>query len=396
MTKNKRKIYKNNKTRPIDNNQYIKFEQQTTIRVQQNQATWRRALILAEDSHFPLRYELYNLYQDAMIDNHLSGVIDLMCEKVLGTDFQLINQSTKKNDDEATDSFNQKWFFDFLKYFLESIYFGHSLIQIDGVTTGKIDSVSLIDRFYVSPELGLILDYPQSLDGESYREELDSDYLFEVGGYKNLGLLYKISPYMLYKKASIQFWAEYTELFGVPYRIMKTQSQLPDDRQRAEKFLKNMGSSGWGILNSTDEYEIKEATKSDANKVYENLINLINSEISKLVLGATEGVDGASGGSEARSKTHNQQTDAKLLSILRDIQFYINDNLIPKLEKLNVIKSGLKFKWNNKEKLLLTDRSEVDAKIAEKMVGILDTEYIENTYSVKISDDIYTKDKNDA
>lgn len=382
----RKKSYNNNtnkKTAPKP--QLIKVERDTVYRIQQTQKTWRSALIYAEDKTYPRRYELYNVYRDVIIDNHLSGVMDLLSDRIKGTEFKLVD-SNGDISETAMDKFEQKWFYDFLQYFNESLFYGHSLIQIDSITDGYIDSISLVDRFYVSPEKSLILDYPQTLSGFNYRKSKDYDWLIEIGKDRNLGLLYKISPYILYKKTAIQFWNEYTELFGVPFRLVRTKSNEPKDRQRLFDFMKNMGSSGFGVLNDNETLELFENQKSDAYNVYDKLIQLLNGEVSKLVLGATEGVDGASGGSEARSRTHDGQTNSKIISQLRDISFFINDLLIPQLQFLGVIEDDVIFKWVNKEKLNLTDRSEVDAKIAEKMVGVLDDEYIENTYSVKLKE----------
>src|ERR1022692_4466165 len=46
-------------------------------------ATWRGALVSAESVYFPNRSRLYDLYEDVILDGHLSGVIAKRIDAVL-------------------------------------------------------------------------------------------------------------------------------------------------------------------------------------------------------------------------------------------------------------------------------------------------------------------------
>lgn len=161
-------------------------------------ASWRRAWGLALNPERPLRAPLYDIYTDSLVDGHLSGIIAQRKGRTLGRKFKLTNAKGEESL-EALQSFQREWFYDFLSLALDSIYWGHSLIEFGDVVSDELGlrftSVELIPRKHVVPEYGVILrDQGDEIKkGIPYREGIYAPWLIEVGNLVTLG--YCLAPH---------------------------------------------------------------------------------------------------------------------------------------------------------------------------------------------------------
>jgi len=352
-----------------------------TYNINNTIAKYKNALNSAKNGN---RVQLMLLYKEALRDNHLSAVINLRKEKVLGTKFKIYDKSD--NIYEESYKFNTKWFYNFLSYVLDEIYFGFSLIQIDGIKNDNILNVTQVPFENVSIETGeLISDIYQPYNKVSYLTPSYYKWLLEVTNDRhNLGLLADIVPLTMWKRSTMSAWAEYSEIFGMPIRIGKTSSINETDRQRLAEFLKGLAKSAWAVIDEQEQIEFIEQAKTDAYNIYDKFIEKINSEISKRVIGGTEIVDSHSGSGYAQSSVHNIQFDLKTRADLRNVEFYINDTLFPKLEALEIIPKGLHFEFDNFEQLSLLDQIKIDTELNK--IKNLDPDYLVNKYRVNFKD----------
>lgn len=398
MVKNKKYIPKSTKDASIkDKNPIeevlVKIENKTLYRVKQTQTRWRDALQRAESKELASRTELYNLYRDLELDSKLSALIELKKDRIQAVDFILYNKDTKEVDEEAINLFNDKWFYDFISYFIDTIFWGHTLLQITEVADGEIKNLELVPRFNVKPETKEILVNFYDTSGESYDIPELEPYLIEIGGKDTLGLYKKLAPLVLWKKFALQFWSEFQEVFGTPIRIGKTKSVRAEDRARFENMLKSMGSSAYGIVGEQESVEFVESKRTDSYSVYLELINFINSEMSTLILGATDNTSGGANGSQARATVHEQQSSYKTMSDLRSITFYINKVLLPKLVMFGLVKDNIAFRFEDKESLSSLNKIEVDSKLVDVIEsGLFDKDYITNRYNVVLNDNVNTNE----
>ena len=377
------------------NSLLVKIENETLQRVKQTIERWRYAVYSAEDVNMYRRTELYRLYKDLDTDQHLQAAIDLKKDRLQAIQFAIYNQDGSVNE-LATDKFNARWFYNLISIFVDTMFWGHSLIQIDEIYEKDI-SLTLIPRQNVKPEYREYLVNYNDMRGESYTDDKTYNWLIEIGSSTSLGNYASLTPLLLYKKFALQFWAEFQELFGTPLRIGKTKSSIPDERNRFVQFLKDMGSSSFAVLSEGEDVEFVESKTSDSFSVYLEFLKFINSEISKKVLGAVEMIDGSTGGSEARAKVHNLQADYKTRSELRELKFFINDIVIPKLATLGFVESGVYFNFDDNEVLSIIDKVKVDKTITEIVQsGVFSKEYIESRYNVELSDSNDSNDINDS
>lgn len=326
----------------------VNLQLQTEALTKKDLRTWRNAWQYAINTEYPNRVPLYDVYGDVEVDMHLTGCVGQRKGYVLNKSFRIVDKAGIENPD-LTAVFESPWFKTFMELALESIFWGHSLIQlgdiieVEGVPAFK--EVLLVPRRHVIPEYGVIVTRQQETwqNGYDYRNSDMADWIVEVGGTHDLGLYLKCAQHTIPKKNVFSFWDMFSEIFGIPFRVGKTTSRDPKEQGRIEKMLGSMGAAGWALFPEGTEIEIKESTRGDAYNVFDRRVERANSELSKGTLTQTMTTD--NGSSLSQSEVHKEmlmnliQKDADLL---RDI---INFQLIPKMIKHGFPLKGFRFDW---------------------------------------------------
>lgn len=363
------------------------LNQQTQSLTKQDVARWRRAWAMALNIENPKRGALYSIYTDALVDMHLTGCFTQRYHKTLLKAFVIVDESGKE-DEEALKIFESKWFHHFLLRALESIGWGHSLIQLGDVITDangvmKFSDVELVPREHVCPEYGVLLrDRSDSPDqGIPYREGALADWCVEVGDSRDLGLLLKCAPQALAKKNMTTYWDVFGEIFGMPMRVGTTTSQNPADRKQIEVMLEEMGAAGWALFPEGTTIEIKESSRGDAYNVYDRRIDRANSEMSKGVLGQTMTIEDGSANAQARIHMEVLESIAKVDA--RMIAYVVNDDLIPRMIKLGFPLSGRKFVWDDTALYSPDEQRELERMLLEYFD--IDPQYFVDKYKIPIN-----------
>ncbi|MDE7440657.1 MAG: DUF935 domain-containing protein [Muribaculaceae bacterium] len=313
-------------------------------------SNWRNAWQAAIDVRNPNRQKLYDIYRDSMVDAHLSGCIQQRVGFVMSRSFKLVD-TEGNNIDAAIHYLDQDWFKQLCRLALDSIWFGHSLIQLGEVVTDgdghpSLANVMLIPRKHVIPEYGRVVPrvgMPWRA-GYEFRDSQYSDSLIEVGEPDNLGLLLKAALHTIPKKHALSFWDSFAEIFGMPMRIARTTTRDPKEFKRIEDMIYD-GASNLAMVTGMDtEIQFVESGKGDAFNVYDRRIDRANSELSKLIIGQTMTIE--DGSSLSQSQTHLQVFE-NLVEADRDmLRDMVNNQLIPKLVNLNFPLQGLRFEWD--------------------------------------------------
>lgn len=363
------------------------LNQQTRSLTKQDVARWRRAWAIALNIDNPKRGALYSIYTDTLVDLHLTGCFIQRYHKTLLKAFVIVDKNGKENN-EALKIFKSKWFHHFLLRALESIGWGHSLIQLGDVFTDangvmKFSDVELVPREHVCPEYGVLLrDRSDSPDqGIPYREGAVSDWCVEVGDSHDLGLLLKCAPQAIAKKNMTTYWDVFGEIFGMPMRVGTTTSQNPADRKQIEVMLEEMGAAGWALFPEGTTIEIKESSRGDAYNVYDRRIDRANSEMSKGVLGQTMTID--NGASHSQSETHLEVFENICAADARLIEYVVNDDLIPKMIRLGFPLVGLTFKWDDAASYSPAEQRELERVMLQYFD--IEPQYFINKYKIPIT-----------
>ena len=349
--------------------------------------TWRNAWTAAARPDNPNRVALYDVYTDATVDLHLTGCIGQRTGMVLKRSFKIVSKTDGKEKPEVTELFESPWFKDFLKHSLESIYYGYSLIQFNGISTNgamHFESVELIPRKHVVSEFGVII---QNVYDDPLRQGYDylngdlSKWCIGVGGRKDLGLLLKVAPQSLSKKNMLAYWDAFGEIFGMPVRVARTGSRDPKERAGIEKMMQLMGAMGWAVLPEGTTVEFMETTRGDAFNVYDKRIERANSEMSKGVLLQTMTTD--NGGSLAQSETHLEILKDRVEADADFIRDVVNWKLMPLMEMHGFPVQGMRFDWD--ESIDWTPEQQL--KIEQMILGSydIDPKYFAEKYNIPVT-----------
>lgn len=359
----------------------IKFEQQL-YRIRQDIGKWRTAITAAESVFNPQRYQLYQVYIDVVLDAHLTACIQNRKNLTLGRKFKFVSKDGKVNE-EATALLETKWFRDFVNLALDSQYWGYSLIQLGDVTDAGFASVELVPRINVKPEFHIVVDNYAAMTGTDYAEEPFKDWCVGVGDCKDLGLLMKAAPYVLWKRLSMGGWAEYSEIFGTPLRIAKTNVRDAETYNNAKNFMQNMGVATWGVFDKDDEVEFLETSRTDASKVYNDLVERCNSEISKLILGSTALLDEKSfvGSAEVQERVVNRYAELDE----HFLENVVNLQLKPLMELHGFPVKELTFEISDSEQLTHADKAKFEIELLKTGKYSIDPQYIEKTYGIPVA-----------
>lgn len=313
-------------------------------------ADWRAAHQMALSVDNPNRIRLYDIYNDALLDLHLSGCVEQRVGLAMARSFKIV-KADGTEDHDAAKLFDAAWFKTFCRMTLETVYWGHSLIELGNVITNEVgmymyDSVTIVPRKHVIPEFGKIVkevgsDYKKGMD---FRTPPLSEWLIEVGQPYDLGLYLKACIQTIPKKNALGFWDNFAEIFGMPMRIAKTNSRDAKDRAKIEKMMSQMGAALWGVFQEGTEIEVVESTKGDSYNVYDRRIDRANSELSKLIIGQTMTLE--DGSSKSQSETHLKVLNNLIERDCDNLRDVINTQLLPRMVKHGFPVAGMSFEWD--------------------------------------------------
>jgi len=339
---------------------------------------WRDSIDRAESVHFPSRVELIRIFQDVELDAHLSSLIQSRTLALLSKPFKLENPDGTENED-ATNLLKSAWFNQYVKLQHEAKYYGYSLIQFGAIENDKFKEVKLVPRENVEPNNAKF--YPDrfntSTNGIDFLNNPKfKDWLIWVNT-GELGILNKATPLYIWKKNALGAWSEYSEIFGHPLRIGKTNINNPTSKNNMYDMLDNMSRASFGVFGKDDIIEFVTASGSTGENIYKSLIEKANSEISKLVYGQTMTSD--DGSSRSQAEVHQGTADTITASDCRDTENNINDFLLPFMASKGFKVEGLRYKYIIEEGLDIDTKLKADTMLLNGGYK-LDPDYILNTY----------------
>lgn len=357
------------------------------FRITTDLAKYRTAVVSAENIWNPNRYVLYQLYQQTELDAHVTACIQQRMNLILGSKFCVYDKAGNELE-EKTKLIRTKWFRDFLQYSLQSIYWGHSLIQFEDIIQmhgiDQFREVELVPRQYVKPEFHMVMASTASLppDGINYTELPYSNWCVPVGKSRDLGLFLKITPLVIWKKNAMGAWAEFIEKFGSPIRVGKTDSSDLESVNNMQDMLRNMGVASWGLFKTDDIIELVESNHSDAFQVFNEMIERCNQEISKLILGQTMTTD--NGSSRSQAEVHERILRMVGESDEQFITNILNDQLLPLMNNLGFGLDNCYIGIEEDDELTLQEKGAFDIELLKTGKFTMTPEYILQKYGTEV------------
>lgn len=296
----------------------------------------------------PKRYPFYNLVDNILVDLHLQSQINNRMLKSLSKSFVIKDLKGKLNQDLTDLLQNKKWVYQINKAILETIYFGHSLGEFDYLNGELV--FNLIPRQNVDPVSGKIYkDYTEDKFIEYRTQKEYGSWLLEFGSNTAFGLLDGCIPHVLFKRFAQSCYSELCEIYGIPPRVLKTNTQDRTMVSRGEKMLKDMGSAAWFIIDENETFEFATGVSTNGD-VYKNLMSFCNNELSMGVSGTVVGQD-TKNGSNGKEKTSISILQDLIDSDLSLLEQAWNSTVIPALKLLGIITSDVVFAFPPAEDL---------------------------------------------
>ena len=360
----------------------IKPIERSHLRAAQDIDRWRRALYDAENVYNYDRRLLQELFMELEFDAHISAVVNQIVSEIQGSDYHMaIDGDT---DEAATKILKQPWFNDFIRYVLESEFYGFTLVEFGSTTPTGFEYIKSIDRRYIVPEYKVVKRDLYGYGREGGIPFMEAPYnewtlWFNSG---NFGLFNKAAPLWIYKKQAYNYWAEYQQIFSMPLRVGKTDIRDTSRRDNMTSMLRDMGAAAWGVFDADDTVEFIQSSGSIGNPVFEALINNVNKEISKLFLGQTMTTE--DGSSRSQAEVHENTKLAIMEMYYRKVEDAVNLKLIPLLQRQRLVTNApvFEFIWSEKD---MTQTEKIDAVSKLAPYFDFDPQYIEEFLGIKVN-----------
>lgn len=354
----------------------------TISQTRQDIKTWTNAQNMAMVEENPKFFPIQNLYDNIMKDLHLQSQVNNRMLKSLSRPFSIKNADGKTNDDLTTLLQDKGFVFQINKAILETVYRRHSLGQFSYkmVNEEPVLTFDCIPRQNVDPVTGyLYYDYTDDKKIK-YREEKEyGSWLIEFGE-KNttLGLLDGCVPMVLFKRFGGSCWSELCEIYGIPPRVMKTNTQDRVMVNRAKQMMQDMGSAAYFIIDDSESFEFAKGVNTNGD-VYANLLQYCNNELSMGVSGTVVGQD-TKNGSNGKEKTSISILEDLVDSDLSLIEQCWRDTVIPALQTLGILPAGVLYKYDATEDLDVLWKMVVEAAAFLE----IDPKWVEEKFGIKV------------
>lgn len=325
---------------------------------------------------FSNRARLYDMYDSASLDLHLSGVIAKRMRGVTKIPIEFRRNGVP--DDAINNQIKSPWFKQLRKDLVMSEFWGFTLVQFYLNEEGNI-CYDLINRKHYDPIHRKLLKYQGSMDGVPIDDF--PDMLF-VGSERDLGIYAELLPAVLYKRGDMSDWAQFCNIFGMPIREYTYDAGDEDARRRVIADARRQGANAAYIHPKESELKLVEAgNKTGSSDLYRTFAEYWDSKMSIRVLGNTLTTDAKSTGTQALGSVHKEEED-EMNSDDRDfILDILNYDMRPIFASLGFNVEGGEFVYAKKDKINPAQQIDIVQKLSSMGLPI-DDDYLYETFCV--------------
>lgn len=333
------------------------------------------------------RGALMDLYENCVQqDAHLRAVIETVESQIIGDRYMLARQNDRGKyikDVEETKKITGSQFTNLIRAIVESKWYGYSVVEMmDNINpvTGKLKEINLIQRRNVlASQRRIVQRQGQWNPGWDLDEtQYSRNYILIDTG--TLGLFSATTPLIMAKKFTMANYVNFSHTYGQPIIHGRTESEDAMDRKRLAQDIANAAQNKIIVTGLNDAVDIKTFTMSNSEHIYSSLIELVDKEVSNLIVGS-ESMAGAVQSYVGSTNAHQDIFRERIEMYREYVENVMNEEIVPRLVAMGYIKSGLEFKYSNrvemsnKDKISLysfiTDKYEVSADEIEKEFGVI-------------------------
>ena len=334
------------------------------------------SIMAAKSIDYTHRVRLYDMYESALLDIHLSAVLEkrLNAVTLLPIEFQ--------RDGEPDEAINEQlcspWFKSLRKDIILSAFWGFSLMQLWLDEEGDI-RYDLIDRKHYDPVRRQLLRY----QGDQSGIDIDAfDNMLFVGSERGLGIFAELLPAVLYKRGDISDWAQFCNIFGIPIREYTYDA---GDETARRQILSDARQQGTGAVyihpTGSTLSLIESGNKTGSSDLYHTFATYWDNEMSIRVLGNTLTTDAKATGTQALGTIHKEEEE-DMNAVDRDfILDVLNYEMRPIFANLGFNVEGGKFVYAKKAKVDLNQQLVIVQGL--KSLGLpMDDDWLYETFGV--------------
>jgi len=332
------------------------------------------------------RGRLIDLYEAGVQqDAHVASVLETLESQIVGERYMLARQNENGKyikDVEETKKIQGTQFVKIIRGIVEAKLYGYTALEISPIRdpyTGKLKEVNQIERRNILPDQRRITKRQGvwspgwSFDDPQYKD----NYVLINSG--TLGTFSATTPLVLAKKFTMANYVNFSHTYGQPIIHGKTESENIADRQRLAQDITNAAEKKVIVTGLEDDISIKAFTMSNSEKIFTSLIELVDKDVSNLILGS-ESMAGATQSYVGSTNAH-QEIFRDRVDVYREyIENVMNEEIIPRLVKMGYLRPGNEFKYSKRLEIsttdqielykFLTDKYEIPAAEMEKAFGV--------------------------
>ena len=324
---------------------------------------WRTAIKQAEDPKEPDYTLLYDIFNDIMLDSHLTSIINKRIDHIKGT--PLVFSQEGKENPMVSALIGTPWFDEMLEDLLGSRFWGYTASWLD-LNNGTFRKYQMYDRRHIKPLKGMLLVKQDDRDGIDIARPPYDRFIITAGKPGDFGLLIKAVPWVLLKRGDVSDWATFNELFAMPFR-KGTYPQFSNDAKLImEQAMKSSGSAGYAIVPEGFTLEFIQNTSNGSTTAYMTLAEFCDKQLSKLFLQSTMTVE-AEGG-QYKGEVHERSEEGVHKSDERYLLGILNTKFRELLATHGFNPGEGRFTYVPESHICLEKRMDMDLKLAEKIV----------------------------
>lgn len=326
---------------------------------------------------YPCRKELYDLYDSAMMDAHLKGVIRK--RKIAVSQFPIEFRRDGEPVEEVNEQIRSPWFRSFLKSLIDVQLWGFNAYQFLIDKEGWID-VTEIDHRHINPVTREVLEYASDFTGKPLEDFPNTLFL---GKPNDCGELMSVIPWIITKRQTTGDWAQYAQLFGMPIREYTYDGSDWETMAALKEEAESQGSNGVYFHTSDTVMKLVDpSSRSGSSELYDKLMQKCDEQISILILGNTLTTTVGDSGSRALGDVHQSEEEA----IMEDDRGYVLDvlnyEMSPIFAKLGINTEGGEWVFVQSEKIDRNQQADIVVKMNSLGLPISD-DYLYDTFGIE-------------
>lgn len=335
----------------------------------------------AKSTSFSFRTRLYDMYESALMDLHLAGVLAKRLKGVTKIPIEFHREGVP--DEEINRQLASPWMKQLREEIILAQFWGFSLLQFYTDEEGDIRFYS-VPRKHYDPVRKVLLHQQMDTEGTPISEF--PNMLF-VGAERDLGILSQILVAVLYKRNNYADWAKYCELYAIP--IQEYTYNAGDEETRRQLLLdaRQRGNNAVYIHPAESNFQFVESNaKSGTSELFKDFTDYWDNQIAVRVLGNTLTTSASSTGTQALGTVHKAVEEELNEDDCNTVLDVLNYYMLPIFESLGYNVAGGKFVNAKRKEIDVTKQSDIYLKMQQLGLPI-DPDDVYETLGVKKPED---------